>query len=167
VHFAAFNKKPEVAALLLAHPACDPFVLDRKQGRTPAEDPPAEDTSDDAIRAAVVAAQEAVPLRGVPTVAMTPQTSHFTLVTSSLVRTLQKTGKILNFSIRISVRWITPTIHPPRAPHNQRPPLCAPLRPARVPLAPRARPSCPSCAPSTLLDLLTRGTPSMLGGSHD
>ena len=75
-----------MAALLLAHPACDPFVLDRKQGRTPAEDPPAEDTSDDAIRAAVVAAQEAVPLRGVPTGAMTPQTSHFTLVTSSLVR---------------------------------------------------------------------------------
>ena len=63
LHFAAFKKKPEVAALLLAHPACDPFVLDRKQGRTPAEDPPAEDTSDDAIRAAVVAAQEAVPLR--------------------------------------------------------------------------------------------------------
>ena len=52
MHFAAFNKKSEVAALLLAHPACDPFVLDRKQGRTPAEDPPAEDTSDDAIRAA-------------------------------------------------------------------------------------------------------------------
>ena len=43
-----------MAALLLAHPTCDPFVLDRK-GRTPAED-----TSDDAIRAAVVAAQEAV-----------------------------------------------------------------------------------------------------------
>ena len=26
-----------MAALLLAHPTCDPFVLDRK-GRTPAED---------------------------------------------------------------------------------------------------------------------------------
>ena len=68
LHFAAFKKKPEVAALLLAHPVCDPIVLDRK-GRIPAEDTPAKDTSDDAIRAAVVAAQEAV-LRGVPTGAM-------------------------------------------------------------------------------------------------
>ena len=55
LHFAAFKKQPEAAALLLAHPACDPFVLDRK-GRTPAED-----TSDSTIRAAVVAAQEASP----------------------------------------------------------------------------------------------------------
>lgn len=54
LHFAAFKRKPEAVALMLAHPACNPFVLDRK-GRTPAED-----TSDDAIRAAIVAAQEAV-----------------------------------------------------------------------------------------------------------
>ena len=31
LHFAAFKKQPEAAALLLAHPACDPFVLDRKE----------------------------------------------------------------------------------------------------------------------------------------
>ena len=30
LHFAAFKRQPEAAALLLAHPACDPFVLDRK-----------------------------------------------------------------------------------------------------------------------------------------
>ena len=31
LHFAAFKRQPEAAALLLAHPACDPFVLDRKE----------------------------------------------------------------------------------------------------------------------------------------
>ena len=31
LHFAAFKKQPEAATLLLAHPACDPFVLDRKE----------------------------------------------------------------------------------------------------------------------------------------
>ena len=53
LHFAAFKKQPAAVALMLAHEACNPFVLDRK-GRTPAED-----TSDEAIRAAIVAAQEA------------------------------------------------------------------------------------------------------------
>ena len=62
-HFAAFKRKPAAVAVLLAHPTCDPFVLDRK-GRTPAED-----TSDEAIRAAIVAAQEQV-LAAVPKAAM-------------------------------------------------------------------------------------------------
>ena len=62
-HFAAFKRKPAAVAALLAHPTCDPFVLDRK-GRTPAED-----TSDEAIRAAIIAAQEQV-LAAVPKAAM-------------------------------------------------------------------------------------------------
>lgn len=58
--FAAFKRQPEAVALLLAHGACNPFVLDRK-GRTPAED-----TKDELIRQLIQAAQEAV-LSGVPT----------------------------------------------------------------------------------------------------
>eukprot|EP00930_Biecheleria_cincta_P100407 TRINITY_DN92045_c0_g1_i1.p1 TRINITY_DN92045_c0_g1~~TRINITY_DN92045_c0_g1_i1.p1 ORF type:complete len:426 (-),score=64.87 TRINITY_DN92045_c0_g1_i1:82-1359(-) len=54
LHFAAFKRKPEVVSALLAHCMVDPFVLDRK-GRTPAED-----TSDLAIRAEIVAAQDAL-----------------------------------------------------------------------------------------------------------
>ena len=58
LHFAAFKLKPEAVTLMLERGA-NPFVLDRK-GRTPAED-----TSDEGIRAAVRAAQEAV-LAAVP-----------------------------------------------------------------------------------------------------
>ena len=54
LHFAAFKRQPAAVELMLAAPACDPFVLDRK-GRTPAED-----TSDEAIRAAILAAQDEV-----------------------------------------------------------------------------------------------------------
>ena len=54
LHFAAFKRQPAAVELMLAAPACDPFVLDRK-GRTPAED-----TSDEAIRAAILAAQDQV-----------------------------------------------------------------------------------------------------------
>ena len=46
-------RRPESSSAVAA-PACDPFVLDRK-GRTPAED-----TSDEAIRAAILAAQDQV-----------------------------------------------------------------------------------------------------------
>jgi phosphoglycolate phosphatase-like HAD superfamily hydrolase len=59
LHFAAFKRKPEVVSALLAHDGCNPFVLDRK-GRTPAED-----TSDEDIRAKIIAAQEAL-IRFVP-----------------------------------------------------------------------------------------------------
>ena len=52
LHFAAFKKMPGAVAQMLAAGA-DPFVLDHK-GRTPAED-----TSDEAIKEAVLAAQEA------------------------------------------------------------------------------------------------------------
>lgn len=51
LHFAAFKRKPDAVSALLAHEACNPFVLDRK-GRTPAED-----TKDEAIRASIVAVQ--------------------------------------------------------------------------------------------------------------
>lgn len=50
LHFAAFKQKPEAVRILLEHGA-SPLVLDRK-GRTPAED-----TSDEAIRAEIQAAQ--------------------------------------------------------------------------------------------------------------
>ena len=59
LHFAAFKLQPRAVSLMLQHAACNPFVLDRK-GRTPAED-----TSDDAIRAQIIAAQQEV-LDGVP-----------------------------------------------------------------------------------------------------
>ena len=52
LHFAAFKKQPAAVDLMLAHPTCNPFVLDRK-GRTPAED-----TSVEAIRAKIREAQE-------------------------------------------------------------------------------------------------------------
>lgn len=54
LHFAAFKRKPEVVSAMLAHSIVNPFVLDRK-GRTPAED-----TSDEAIRAEILAAQDAL-----------------------------------------------------------------------------------------------------------
>ena len=63
LHFAAFKKMPEAVEMLLAHRGINTLVLDRK-GRTPAED-----TSDEAIRAAIVAAQEQV-LAAVPKAAM-------------------------------------------------------------------------------------------------
>jgi HAD superfamily hydrolase (TIGR01549 family) len=52
LHFAAFKRQPEAVRLLLAHGAST-TVTDRK-GRTPDRD-----TSDEAIRAAIVAAREA------------------------------------------------------------------------------------------------------------
>ena len=51
LHFAAFKKQPEAVAQLLEHGA-NTLVLDRK-GRTPAED-----TSDELIRAAILAVRE-------------------------------------------------------------------------------------------------------------
>lgn len=51
LHFAAFKLKPEAVQILIEHGA-SPFVLDRK-GRTPAED-----TSDEAIRSEIRAAQQ-------------------------------------------------------------------------------------------------------------
>lgn len=53
LHFAAFKRKPELVSALLAHHTINPFVLDRK-GRTPAED-----TRDEAIKAEIVALQDA------------------------------------------------------------------------------------------------------------
>jgi len=50
LHFAAFKLKPEAVKVLLAH-GVSPLVLDRK-GRTPAED-----TSDETIRARIQEAQ--------------------------------------------------------------------------------------------------------------
>jgi HAD superfamily hydrolase (TIGR01549 family) len=52
LHFAAFKLHPDAVRLMLEQKGCNPFVLDRK-GRTPAED-----TSDELIRAAIRNAQE-------------------------------------------------------------------------------------------------------------
>ena len=51
MHFAAFKLQPQALEVLLKHKA-SPFVLDRK-GRTPAED-----TSDEAIRATIMQVQQ-------------------------------------------------------------------------------------------------------------
>eukprot|EP00592_Proboscia_alata_P004755 CAMPEP_0194379484 /NCGR_PEP_ID=MMETSP0174-20130528/40067_1 /TAXON_ID=216777 /ORGANISM="Proboscia alata, Strain PI-D3" /LENGTH=404 /DNA_ID=CAMNT_0039162253 /DNA_START=65 /DNA_END=1279 /DNA_ORIENTATION=- len=53
LHFAAFKKQPNAVNLLLQHGA-NPLVLDRK-GRTPAED-----TSDESIRDAILAAADEI-----------------------------------------------------------------------------------------------------------
>ena len=53
LHFAAFKKQPNAVNLLLSHGA-NPLVLDRK-GRTPAED-----TSDESIRDAILAAADEI-----------------------------------------------------------------------------------------------------------